>query len=57
MAVILLIIATAITCLMVGAIVMAVLASAAMSHSQERMQRKVRYWQARAKQAENANWR
>jgi len=39
---------TAITGMAVGWVLALITASAAMSHSQQRMQRKVRYWQAEA---------
>ena len=49
--------ATAITFLIIGVWLMAVLATAAMSHSQRWMQGKVIYWQTRAMKAEDAEWR
>ncbi|SIO87782.1 hypothetical protein [Nocardiopsis sp. JB363] len=47
-ATLILIVATAITFFLVGAVVVATLAMAALSHNQDRMQRRVRLWQDEA---------
>jgi hypothetical protein len=55
MTTLLIIIATSITGIIVGCWLTLVIATAAMSHSQEHMEKRVRYWQARARQARAAD--
>jgi hypothetical protein len=55
MATLLIIIASVVTGVIVGGWLTLVIATAAMSRSQEHMEKKVRYWQARARRARAAD--